>query len=56
MGGRTRAGVRMANGDRMMAKDATPLIEAVLTIIEAARAYLPPNGYDRTSSLLGCLI
>jgi len=25
----------------MMAEDATPLVEALLTIIDAARAYLP---------------
>ena len=31
----------------MMAQDATPLIEAILTIIEAARAYLPPGGMDK---------
>jgi hypothetical protein len=30
-----------------MAEDATPLIEAILTIIEAARAYLPPGGIDK---------
>ena len=31
----------------MMAEDATPLIEAILTIIAAARAYLPPDGMDK---------
>jgi hypothetical protein len=31
----------------MMAEDATPLVEAILTIIEAARAYLPPDGFDK---------
>ena len=34
-------------GGRMMAEDATPLVEAILTIIEAARAYLPPDGFDK---------
>jgi hypothetical protein len=29
---------------RMMAEDATPLVEALLAIIDAARAYLPPDG------------
>jgi hypothetical protein len=28
----------------MMAEDATPLIEALLEVIDAARAYLPPDG------------
>jgi hypothetical protein len=31
----------------MMAEDATPLVEAILKIIEAARAYLPPDGFDK---------
>ena len=31
-----------------MAEDAMPLVEALLAIIEAARAYLPP-GRDRAS-------
>ena len=31
----------------MMAEDATPLVEAILTIIEAARAYLPPDGVHK---------
>jgi hypothetical protein len=31
----------------MMAEDATPLIEALLAIIDAARAYLPPDGIDK---------
>jgi hypothetical protein len=31
----------------MMAEDATPLVEALLVIIEAARAYLPPNGIGK---------
>jgi hypothetical protein len=28
----------------MMAEDATPLVEPLLAIIDAARAYLPPGG------------
>jgi hypothetical protein len=31
----------------MMAEDATPLVEAPLAIIAAARAYLPPDGIDK---------
>jgi hypothetical protein len=31
----------------MMAEDATPLVEALLTIVDAARAYLPPDGFDK---------
>jgi hypothetical protein len=31
----------------MMAEDPTPLVEALLTIIDAARAYLPPDGFDK---------
>jgi hypothetical protein len=31
----------------MMAEDATPLIEALLAIIAAARAYLPPEGIGK---------
>jgi hypothetical protein len=27
-----------------MAEDATPLVEALLAIIDATRAYLPPDG------------
>jgi hypothetical protein len=30
-----------------MAEDATPLIEALLEVIDAARAYLPPDGIDK---------
>ena len=30
-----------------MAEDAMPLIEALLEIIEAARAYLPPDGISK---------
>lgn len=30
-----------------MAEDATPLIEALLAIIDAARAYLPPDGIGK---------
>jgi hypothetical protein len=35
----------------MMVEDAAPLVEALLTIVDAARAYLPPG---RVQSL-GCL-
>jgi hypothetical protein len=28
----------------MMAEDAAPLVEALVAIVEAARAYLPPDG------------
>ena len=31
----------------MMAEDATPLVEALLAIIDAARAYLPPGGIGK---------
>jgi hypothetical protein len=31
----------------LMAEDATPLIEALLAIIDAARAYLPPDGIGK---------
>ncbi len=30
-----------------MAEDTTPLIEALLSIIDAARAYLPPDGIGK---------
>jgi hypothetical protein len=30
-----------------MAEDATPLVEALVTIIEASRAYLPSDGIDK---------
>ena len=30
-----------------MAEDATPLVEALLEIIAAAQAYLPPDGLDK---------
>jgi hypothetical protein len=30
-----------------MAEDATPLVEALLEIIAAARAYLPPDGIGK---------
>jgi hypothetical protein len=33
----------------MMAEDATPLVEALLAIIDAARAYLPPDGIARAA-------
>ena len=29
------------------AEDATPLVEALLAIIDAARTYLPPDGLDK---------
>ena len=31
----------------MMADDATPLVEALLTIIDAAMAFLPPHGIGK---------
>ena len=31
----------------MMTEDAAPLVEALLTIIDAARAYLPPDGIGK---------
>jgi hypothetical protein len=31
----------------MMAEDATPLVEARFSIIDAARAYLPPDGIGK---------
>ena len=31
----------------MMAEDVAPLVEALLAIIEAARAYLPPDGISK---------
>jgi hypothetical protein len=31
----------------MTAEDATPLVEALLAIINAARAYLPPDGISK---------
>jgi hypothetical protein len=30
-----------------MAKNATPLVEALLAIIEASQAYLPPDGIGK---------
>jgi len=30
-----------------MAEDATPLVEALLEIIDAARSYLPPDGIGK---------
>ena len=30
-----------------MAEDATPLVEALVAIIDAARAYLPPDGIGK---------
>ena len=30
-----------------MAEDAAPLVEALLAIIDAARAYLPPDGIGK---------
>ena len=40
----------------MMAEDARPLIEVILTTIEAARAYLPPEGMDKDEFINGCLM
>jgi hypothetical protein len=37
----------VAEGGCMMAEDATPLVEALLAIIDAARAYLPPDGIGK---------
>jgi hypothetical protein len=37
-----------------MAKDAPPLVEALQAIINAGRAYLPPEGIERTCSSPGC--
>ena len=37
-----------------MAEDATPLVEALVAIIDAARAYLRRTGSARTSSSPGC--
>jgi hypothetical protein len=37
-----------------MAEDATPLVEALVAIIDAARAYLPPEGSARTLSSPRC--
>jgi hypothetical protein len=34
-------------GPNLMAEDATPLVEALVTIIDAARAYLPPDGIGK---------
>jgi hypothetical protein len=31
----------------MTAEDATPLVEALLAIIDAARVYLPPDGLGK---------
>jgi hypothetical protein len=31
----------------MMAEHVTPLVEALLSIIDAARAYLPPDGIGK---------
>ena len=39
----------------MMAEDATPLIEALLEVIDAARAYLPRTRSARMSSSPECL-
>jgi hypothetical protein len=40
----------------MMAEDATPLVEALLAIIDAARAYLPPDGISfRTICLMSAM-
>ena len=37
-----------------MAKDATPLVEALQAIINAGRAYLVPEGIERTCSSPWC--
>jgi hypothetical protein len=37
----------MKTEDVWMAEDATPLVEALLAIIDAARAYLPPDGIGK---------
>jgi hypothetical protein len=39
--------VEAGQGGRLMAEDATPLVEALLAIIDAARAYLPPDGIGK---------
>jgi hypothetical protein len=31
----------------MMAEDAAPLVEALVAIVDAARAYLPPDGIGK---------
>jgi hypothetical protein len=36
-----------SEGGCVMAEDATPLVEAMLAIIDAARAYLPPDGIGK---------
>ena len=38
-----------------MVADAMPLIEALSSIIDAARAYLPPDGVNKDGTSLGCL-
>jgi hypothetical protein len=42
-------------GDGMMAEDATPLVEALVSIIDAARAYLPPDGIGKDAFISGVL-
>ena len=48
---RRRAGLwrlpKSRTGNGMMAEDATALVEALLAIIDAARAYLPPDGIGK---------
>jgi hypothetical protein len=39
----------------MMADDATPLVEALLEIIDAARAYLPPDGIGKDAFIARAL-
>jgi hypothetical protein len=39
----------------MMAEDATPLVEALLEIIAAAQAYLPPDGLDKDEFIIRVL-
>ncbi len=39
----------------MMAEDVTPLAEALLSIIDAARAYLPPDGIGKDEFIVRVL-
>jgi hypothetical protein len=38
----------------MMAEDAAPLVEALVAIIDAARAYLPPDGIGKDAVITKC--
>jgi hypothetical protein len=38
-----------------MAEDATPLVEALVAIIDAARAYLPPDGIGKDAFITNVL-